>query len=109
MAATITSSGTWSALQNANPTSAAPGAIVNESLATYRDGVEQRAASLGANYRTGFTSDQDGFQELNQFLTLMAANYSVSGRAAIAHTQLLLQAMLQQGSDKVEEQRIFTP
>ena len=107
MAATITSSGTWSLLQNTNPTSQAPGAIGNESVAVHRDTVEQRADSLAFNYRANFTADVDGQQEVTQFVALFAANYSIPGVAAVARIRDILTGQRQ--GEPVETQRVYQP
>src|SRR5437762_10076168 len=104
MPATITSTGTFSSLLT-GATSQAPGAIVTETIKTHRDTVEQRLER--SDYRGLYPSDVDGEQETMQFVGLFAAAYSISGRAAVARIRDILKGFQQ--SEKVEDERVYTP
>lgn len=90
MPATITSSGTWSALDNANPTSQAPGANVNEVIREHYDGVEQRFQPRSLDAKQ-IPNDVDGLQEVNQFIALFAAGYSIPAGAAMTRIRDIIE------------------
>ena len=83
MPATITATGTWSALDDQNPTSQAPGANVNEVLRQHYDTAEQRFQPRALDIKQ-LPNDVDGLQEVNQFVGLFAAGYGVPAGVAIA-------------------------
>jgi len=86
MPAEITATGTWSALDDDNPTSQAPGANVNEVLRQHYDTHEQRFQPRSLNYKDEFRSDVDGMQEVMQFVGLFAAGYGIP--AGVAMTRI---------------------
>ena len=91
MAAIITSTGTWSALDNQNPTSQAPGANVNETIRQHYDTVEQRFQPRALDVKQ-LPNDVDGLQEVMQFVGLFAAGYSIAAGAAITRIRDILEA-----------------
>lgn len=103
MPATITASGTWSALQNTGPLSQAPGPSGRETISQMEQTVEQRAVSTP--YRDGFTRDIDGMQEVAQFAGLMADGYDIGSRAALVRIRAIVTAML--GQEDVENRRVL--
>lgn len=105
MPATITSTGTFSALLTTNAASVVPGAVPNEKISTHRDTVEQRFQRI--DYRGLFPLDVDGEQEVMQFVGIMAAAYSISARAAVARIMDILKGYKQ--SEKVEDERLYIP
>jgi hypothetical protein len=109
MPATITSTGTFSGLDNLNPTSQGPGASVNEVLRDNRDSTEQRFQPRALDYPGSFASDVDGMQETMQFVGIFAAAYSVSPHAAATRIRDILKAFLGHGSQEFPQGRVFTP
>lgn len=112
MAATITSSGTWSAFQTGNAVGQGPGGVQNEQFFVSRDTVEQRGESLnnrGVNYRPDFTADVDGEQELNQYVGLWSAATGVPTRAIWTRIWHLSKAVVGAGSETPEQQRVYAP
>lgn len=83
MPAILTSTGTWSALDNQNPASQAPGANVNEVVRQHYDTAEQRFQSRSLDINQ-LRNDVDGLQETMQFVGLFAAGYSIAPGVAIA-------------------------
>lgn len=107
MPATITAVGTWSALDDQNPESQAPGAEVNEIIATHRDTVEQRFQPRALAYRDSYAMDVDGLQEVMQFAGLFAAGYAITPLAAIARIIDILQGAFQ-NTEELTDQRVYT-
>lgn len=83
MPAEITASGTWSALDDQNPTSQAPGANVNEVLRQHYDTAEQRFQPRALDVKQ-LRNDVDGQQEVMQFIGLFAAGYGIAAGVARA-------------------------
>lgn len=94
MAATISASGTWSALDNQNPTSQAPGANVNEVIRQHYDAVEQRFQPRALDIKE-LPNGVDGQQEVMQFVGLFAAGYSIAGGAAMTRIRDIIEGFLQ--------------
>ena len=107
MAATITSTGTWSARQTSQPTGQGAGSVNNESSAVHRDTVENRAINLATNYRTNFTADVDGQQETMQFIGLMSDAYDIAAPVAISRLLQILNGA--RNGEAVETQRTYVP
>lgn len=108
MAAEITASGTWSALDDSNPTSQAPGANVNEVIRQHRETFEQRFQPRSLDYKNSFPDDVDGLQEVMQFVGLFAAGYSVpSGVAAQRIADIIAKAYF--NTDELTDQRVYEP
>lgn len=107
MPALITATGTWSALDNQNPTSQAPGANVNEVIREHRDTVEQRFQPRSLAIRDALPQDVDGLQEVNQFIGLFAAGYGIPAGAALARIKDILMAA--ENTEELTDQRVYTP
>lgn len=97
----------WSALDNANPTSQAPGDVGNEVIRVHRETVEQRFRQRSLNPIEGIRNDVDGFQEVNMFVGLFADGYDIAAPAAIARIIDILEAMRGAG-DRVEHARTYS-
>ena len=108
MPAVITASGTWSALDDQNPVSQAPGAQVNEVIRVHRDTVEQRFMPRALDYRNSYPEDVDGLQEVMQFAGLFAAGYGIPAPAAIARIIDILQKSFE-NTEELTDQRVYTP
>lgn len=106
MPATITSSGTWSALDNLNPTSQAPGANVNEVLRQHYDTAEQRFQPRALDIKQ-LPNDVDGMQEVMQFIGLFAAGYSIP--AGVARARIIDILNGQRNTRGPSEGPTFTP
>lgn len=106
--ATITATGTWSALDNQNPTSQAPGAVTNETMAQHRDTMEKRYTQDSLNYRTQLALNMDGYPEFNQFLGAFAAGYSVAPLVALSRIQQLVKSMMN-SEETPESRRVYAP
>lgn len=85
MPATITASGTWSALDDQNPTSPVAGSEENEVLRQHYDTHEQRFQPRSLDAKQ-LPNDVDGLQEVNQFIGLFAAGYGIP--AGVAMTRI---------------------
>ncbi len=83
MPAIITSSGTWSSLDQSNPVSQAPGASTREVLRENYDSPEQQFQPRALDIKQ-LPNDVDGLQEVMQFVGLFAAGYSVPAGVALA-------------------------
>jgi len=101
--ATITATGPWSALDNTNPLSQAPGAITRESMAQHRDTIEKRYQQNSLNYRTQMAANLDGYQEVTQFLGLFCDGYDVAPLVALSRIQQIIKSML--NSEETPESR----
>lgn len=106
MPATISFTGTWSALDNANPTSQAPGANVNEVIRVHRDTVEQRFQPRALDYNQ-YATNVDGMQEVMQFAGLMAVGYGIPASAALVRIRDIIESF--QNTEQLPERRLFTP
>lgn len=106
MPAAITATGTWSALDNQNPTSQAPGARPNEIIRVHRDTVEQSFQPRSLDYMR-YPDDVDGHQEVMQFVGLFAAGYSIDSAAALTRIRDILEGF--QNTEQLPERRVFAP
>ena len=108
MAATITASGTWSGLDDDNPTSQAPGANVNEVIRQHRESFEQRFQPRALDYKNSFQDDVDSMQEVMQFVGLLAEAYSIpAGVAAQRIANIIQNAFF--NTDELTDQRVYQP
>lgn len=108
MAAAISASGTWSSLDNSNPTSQAPGANVNEVLRQHRETTEQRFQPRSLDYKNSFQDDVDGLQEVMQFVGLFAEGYSIpAGVAAQRVLDIIEKAFM--NTDELTDNRVYIP
>jgi hypothetical protein len=106
--ATITASGTWSALDNTGPLSQAPGAVTRETMAQHRDTTEERYLQDSLNYRTQLSANMDGYPEVNQFLGAFAAGYAVAPLVALQRIGAIIKSMLN-SEETPESRRVYTP
>lgn len=90
MPAIITASGTWSALDNQNPASPAPGSEENEVLRQNYDSAEQRFQPRSLDIKQ-IPNDVDGLQEVNQFVALFAAGYGVPPGVAMTRIRDIIE------------------
>lgn len=108
MAADITASGTWSSLDDSNPTSQAPGANVNEVIRQHRETFEQRFQQRSLDYKNTFPDDFEGMQETMQFIGLFAEAYSIpAGVAAQRISDIIQKAFF--NTDELTDQRVYEP
>jgi len=106
MPAAISASGTWSALDDQNPPSQAPGANVNEVLRVHRDTVEQHFQPRSLDYMQ-YPNDVDGHQEVMQFVGLFAAGYAIDSAAALTRIRDILESF--QNTEQLPERRVYEP
>lgn len=95
MAATISSSGTWSTIATA------------ERPTTQGDTVDQRFDYESLVSEQGLKDNTGGWAELEQFLGLMADAYDISGLAAATRLAMMLQIWLNRTQHV--DQRSYTP
>lgn len=113
MPALITSTGTFSGLDNQNPTSQGPGAVTNEVLRQEGGGfpggnVEQRFMPRALDYKNFYESDVDGMQEVMQFVGLFAAAYSIGPSVAVRRIADILTKAFTSTAD-LTDNRVFIP
>lgn len=113
MPAVITSTGTFSGLDNLNPTSQGPGASVNEVLRQQGGGfpggnVEQRFQPRALDYSGAYTDDVDGMQEVMQFVGIFAAAYGIGASAAVRRIADILTKAFTNTAD-LTDRRVYTP
>jgi hypothetical protein len=106
MPADITATGTWSALDNQNPSSQAPGAVTNEVIRVHRDAVEQKFMPRALDYRQ-YPNDVDGMQEVMQFAGLMAVGYGIPVSAALVRIRDIIEGF--HNTEQLPERREFVP
>lgn len=106
MPAIITSTGTWSALDNMNPTSQAPGARPNEIIRVHRDTVEQSFQPRSLDYMQ-YPNDVDGMQEVMQFAGLFAVGYGIDSLAALTRIRDIIEGF--QNTEQLPERRLYIP
>ena len=95
MAATLSSTGTWSTLAAA------------ERPVQHHSTVEQRHEIETQVYEDAIKTNVGGFPELEQFLALAGQAYSIPGRAAAVHFHNLLGIMLNR--TRTPSERSYTP
>lgn len=108
MPATITSSGTWSALDNLNPSSPAPGSEENEVVRQNYDSAEQRFQPRSFDAKQ-LPNDVDGLQEVMQFVGLFAAGYGIPAGVAMTRIRDIVEAFQNTIGPSEGIYRIFTP
>lgn len=95
MAATITGSGTWSTIASA------------ERPVTHEHTVEERYGYETLVYEDDLAGNKGGFPELEQFLALMGAAYSIPGIGAAVRLQGMLKIYLNR--TRTAGDRSYTP
>jgi hypothetical protein len=96
MAATITSSGTWSTIATAERPTPQGGTT------------DERYNYESLIYETDLASNVGAFPELEQFIALMGAAYTIDGRSAAVRLSTMLNVYLNR-ANRVSPERSYTP
>ena len=96
MAATITGSGTWSTIASAERPTPQGGTT------------DERYDYETLVYEDDLSSNKGAFPELEQFLALMGAAYTIDGRSAAVRLSTMLNIYLNR-ANRVSPERSYTP